>query len=782
GSPAQSIPTDNFSARFTKKVQLEAGTYVFSVNGDDGVRVKLDNEVIIDAWPNTGLLDNKNAVYVTGGEHIITIEYFESAYGASISFDQEKISSEKLYYKYTTQVQENWGYTGPGGFPSDNFKAEFDQSQRLKEGNYFVQTFADDGVQVKVDGKTVINRWTDYTGIVDRALLLGVSSGNHNIRTSYYENVSRSFIYSHVVPFDSWLAYYYPNDSLTGVPSAAKVIHPVGNDKKLYEDHVDSSIIEGFPSDEFSVRYATAKKIKAGEYIIRTKADDGVRVFVDGKLVLDNWSNGAYREESVKLSIANRTNVPLDEQDIHWIEVEYYDNLNVGKLEVSILPYEDAYKDTWIGELYSNNTFGGNPIIVGGVGSLSPINELNASYGDWGEGSPSTKIPVDNFSAIYKKKFTTSTTGEYLLNLQADSGARVYINGNLTIDGWVNNPDGYFKRIKLNSGTHEVKIEYVEYTGFANLQFNITKIEGPIYLSTSYDYSLSEVLNIQMNSGPQTDLHNKYVREDALYKDSKGIWRINGTGWNVRNGPGTNYDIVGTINNNTEVFLLKKIDIEGQLSWYQIAAWINPLPIDVEYYVNPKNFTIGSTEYFQFLKLSESAGLNINEVNSKILQGKGVLENKASSFIEAGQKFGINEVYLIAHALLETGNGKSDLAEGILVSSIDGQAVEPKVVYNMYGINAKDSCPLRCGSEYAYQMDWTSPEKAIVGGAEFIAKEYIHVGQDTLYKMRWNPAYPGTHQYATDIGWAVKQVKRIKNLYDLLSDYQLVFDEPNYLN
>jgi len=48
--------------------------------------------------------------------------------------------------------------------------------------------------------------------------------------------------------------------------------------------------------------------------------------------------------------------------------------------------------------------------------------------------------------------------------------------------------------------------------------------------------------------------------------------------------------------------------------------------------------------------------------------------------------------------------------------------------------------------------------------------------------MRWNPDNPGTHQYATDIGWAVKQVANISRLYDLLDRYTLIFDVPVYLN
>ncbi|WP_382549480.1 hypothetical protein, partial [Streptomyces sp. NPDC057131] len=62
---------------------------------------------------------------------------------------------------------------------------------------------------------------------------------------------------------------------------------------------------------------------------------------------------------------------------------------------------------------------------------------------------------------------------------------------------------------------------------------------------------------------------------------------------------------------------------------------------------------------------------------------------------------------------------------------------------------------------------------------------YINAGQDTLYKMRWNPGAAestgnATHQYATDIGWASKQVTQIHNLYSLLNSYTLKLEIPVY--
>ncbi|PLR80670.1 PA14 domain-containing protein, partial [Bacillus sp. V33-4] len=186
-------------------------------------------------------------------------------------------------------VHYNWGWGSPGnGIPADNFTALFDQSGNYA-GDYFVQTFADDGVKVEADGQWLIDRWGDYTGKVDRALWLGVGAGPHTVKTHYRENVAAAAVFSDVVPLDSWLAYYYPNETLAGMPTAAKVIPPSEDTKKLYEDFGFGAPAAGIPAEHFSAKYTTAKRVPAGEYILRAKADDGIRVYVDGKLVVDRW-------------------------------------------------------------------------------------------------------------------------------------------------------------------------------------------------------------------------------------------------------------------------------------------------------------------------------------------------------------------------------------------------------------------------------------------------------------------------------------------------------------
>ncbi|WP_368503240.1 cell wall-binding repeat-containing protein [Alkalihalophilus sp. As8PL] len=310
------------------------------------------------------------------------------------------------------------------------------------------------------------------------------------------------------------------------------------------------------------------------------------------------------------------------------------------------------------------------------------------------------------------------------------------------------------------------------------------------YEVTDYSTDFNQALDRQMTSRPQTDVRNHvgaYIRSDGLNVSGSSFpttatVRNSTTGaatnWNVRGGsPGTSNPIIGTVRSGANVNVLSKVRASDGWDWYNIqlnSFWNHANRDGVSHYLNSTNFDPNSNDYFQFIKLNERAGISASDLNNRILNGKGALSNTGQAFIQAANTHGVNEVYLISHALLETGNGGSELARGI---QVNGQTV-----YNMYGIGAFDHCAKSCGADHAYKEGWFTPEAAIIGGAKFVANNYFSRGQDTLYKMRWNPSSPGTYQYATDIGWAVKQTGRMASLYNLVDNYTLRYDIPRYKN
>jgi len=218
----------------------------------------------------------------------------------------------------------------------------------------------------------------------------------------------------------------------------------------------------------------------------------------------------------------------------------------------------------------------------------------------------------------------------------------------------------------------------------------------------------------------------------------------------------------------------------------------------VSYYVNPSNFQQGSPEFYQFLKLSSAVkNLDAAALNEKVLYNKGNFVNTGDAFVQAGVNFDMNAIYILSHAFHETANGTSPLANGIEVGlDKDGKPTMVtdanrasltaiKKTYNVYGIGAIDADPNKYGSERAYKDGWFTITDAIIGGAQFVKEKYIGMGQDTLYKMRWNPDNPSVHQYATHVMWSIIQARKIADLYTLTgadTSTLLIFDVPAYEN
>ena len=397
-----------------------------------------------------------------------------------------------------------------------------------------------------------------------------------------------------------------------------------------------------------------------------------------------------------------------------------------------------------------------------------------------------------NLAQKFKSDFPTDSRVKTALNIAAEMNLNyaMKLHGQSNFKAAAEYYERLFNEENVESSI-KIKAELYNYLAINELHLGETAVNY-----SKYNTTLNQAINIQTSSStkPQASKVGGGFRdatkdEVAYYIDPNNFLptgsnsliealssvQITVSTLNVRTGPGTMYNQIGTVHNG-EVFTI--IDIEN--GWYKVSkngktGWIS----------GNQGYVYRNNEILQFLDLSKPMGIPVTELNA-YLQGYGILSGEGEAFSKASQTTKINELYLISHALLETGNGTSKLATGILVDEVNGQKVEPKVVYNMFGIGAYDSNPNKFGSERAYQEGWFTPEAAIIGGAKWVAENYIHNPhhqQNTLYEMRWNPASPGTHQYATDVAWAIKQTNRILNEAVILAqkhELVLVFDIPEY--
>lgn len=84
-APEANLPADNYSVRWTRALAFDEGYYRFYANADDGVRIKVGDIVVVDAWrASAGLVEGM--ITLTTGEYLVVVEYLEKTGNAVIEF------------------------------------------------------------------------------------------------------------------------------------------------------------------------------------------------------------------------------------------------------------------------------------------------------------------------------------------------------------------------------------------------------------------------------------------------------------------------------------------------------------------------------------------------------------------------------------------------------------------------------------------------------------------------------------------------------------------------
>ena len=92
GRTRSAVPSDRFSARWTRTKDYEAGTYRFSVTGDDGIQVLVDGEQVVDGGSINRRPPTAPMSPLSQGQHTVVVEYFEHTGGAVAGFSESKVA------------------------------------------------------------------------------------------------------------------------------------------------------------------------------------------------------------------------------------------------------------------------------------------------------------------------------------------------------------------------------------------------------------------------------------------------------------------------------------------------------------------------------------------------------------------------------------------------------------------------------------------------------------------------------------------------------------------
>jgi hypothetical protein len=236
GSPDPSISSDTFSVKWEGDWNFStAGLYEFNVTTDDGMRIYVDNNLVLDQWRDQ-YGSHKFNVNVTQGTHRIKIDYYDNTVYSTAIANWKLIAAATpvptpvrtltptfapvvtaapttntisavpvnafrgIYYNnsnYTDQkfvrtdpsINFNWAWGSPSFslIHPDTFTVRWDGNWDFATSdNYLFNVTTDDGMTIEIDGQLVLNKWFDQHGT--HSFTKYLTAGRHYIKVGYYEN------------------------------------------------------------------------------------------------------------------------------------------------------------------------------------------------------------------------------------------------------------------------------------------------------------------------------------------------------------------------------------------------------------------------------------------------------------------------------------------------------------------------------------------------------------------------------------------------------------------
>ncbi len=168
------------------------------------------------------------------------------------------------------------------------------------------------------------------------------------------------------------------------------------------------------------------------------------------------------------------------------------------------------------------------------------------------------------------------------------------------------------------------------------------------------------------------------------------------------------------------------------------------------------------------------------------VSGDAGSSNYVDIIMKAAQQTGLNPYVIASMIIQEQGkDGRGNSVSGT-VSGYEGY-------YNYFNVGAYASNGLTAvqrGLWYAsqsgdYGRPWNTPEKAIIGGAQFYTTNYVNAGQDTFYLKKYNVQGSNLykHQYMTNVDGADAEANHFAGGYSAqLKNTALHFKIPVFEN
>ena len=250
-------------------------------------------------------------------------------------------------------------------------------------------------------------------------------------------------------------AQYFHNPDFTGLAETRT--------EAVAFNWTSGSPAAGIDPDTFSVRWTGQVLPQYSEqYTFNVLSDEGVRVWVDGQLIIDDWSPHLRRNQPGAISLAAGQR--------YDIRVDYYEGTGLAQVQLSwssasqpleIIPANQLYESpSGLLGSYTDNTSGSLTRVDGTVDF------------DWGLGVPHSSIDADGFNVTWSGQLRADYSQQYTFSTISDDGVRLWIGNELVIDNWTLHgaTEDHGTKMLEAGKWYDVRLEYFENTGFAEIE------------------------------------------------------------------------------------------------------------------------------------------------------------------------------------------------------------------------------------------------------------------------------------------------------------------------
>ena len=507
GSPDASIGGDTFSARWTGQVQpLYSQTYTFYTTSDDGARLWVNGQLVIDSWASHPPLEASGTISLTAGQkYDFKLEYHEDGGDATLQLSWSSASQPKQIIPQSQLYPAAAAVTSvPTQVSIPPTNTPVPPTNTPIPPTKVPATIAPTKVPPT---KTPIPPTKVPPTTVPTSAPTNVAPGTGTgtgLAAAYYDN--NNFTTLKINRTDPTVNFQWWN----GSPDAS-----IGG-------------------DTFSARWTgQVQPLYSQTYTFYTNSDDGTRLWVNGQLVIDSWASHPPLEASgtISLTAGQKYDIKLEYHEdggdatlqLSWSsasqpkqiipQCQLYPAAAAAPTsvptQVSIPPTNTPVPPTKVPATIAPTRVPPTiaptkvpPTVV--PTNSAPVNGtgtgLAAAYYDdnnfttlkinrtdptvnfqWWSGSPDPSIGAETYTVRWTGKVQPLYSQTYTFYTNSDDGTRLWVNGQLITDNWASHgPTEFSGTINLAAGQmYDIKLEYHEEYGDATMILSWSSASQP---------------------------------------------------------------------------------------------------------------------------------------------------------------------------------------------------------------------------------------------------------------------------------------------------------------